>query len=37
MEVNINGNPGTGNRYEDVRMEQVGSYNPNARYITITA
>lgn len=35
MEVNINGNPGTGNRYEDVRMEQVGSYNPNAKEVHI--
>lgn len=35
MEVNIKGNPGTGNRYEDVKLEQVGSYNPNATEVHI--
>lgn len=35
MEVNINGNPGTGNRYEDVKLAQVGSYNPNAKEVHI--
>ncbi len=30
MEISITGNPGEGNRYNDVRMSQVGSYNPNA-------
>lgn len=35
MEININGNPGTGNRYEDVKLEQVGSYNPNAKEVHI--
>lgn len=31
MEIDINGNPGTGNQFEDVRMQQVGNYNPNAK------
>ena len=35
MEIKIKGNPGTGNRYEDVRLEQVGSYNPNAKEVHI--
>ena len=35
MEINVNGNPGTGNRYEDVKLEQVGSYNPNAKEVHI--
>lgn len=30
MEISITGDPGEGNRYNDVRMSQVGSYNPNA-------
>lgn len=35
MELNINGNPGTGNRFQDVKMEQVGSYNPAAKKVII--
>lgn len=35
MEVNIKGNPGSGNKYEDVHMQQVGSYNPNAKEVHI--
>lgn len=35
MELNIKGDPGKGNRYEDVRMEQVGSYNPAAKKVII--
>ena len=31
MEIDIKGNPGTGNQFEDVRMRQVGNYNPNAK------
>lgn len=30
MELRINGNPGSGNHYDDVNMHQVGNYNPNA-------
>lgn len=30
MYVNITGNPGTGNKYNDTHIETVGSYNPNA-------
>ena len=35
MELNINGNPGTGNRFLDVKMDQVGSYNPAAKKVII--
>lgn len=35
MELNIKGDPGKGNRYEDVRMEQVGSYNPAAKKVIV--
>lgn len=35
MDLNIKGNPGNGNRYEDVRMEHVCSYNPAAREVNI--
>jgi len=30
MEIDIKGNPGKDNRFNDVRMSHVGSYNPNA-------
>lgn len=30
MDVNITGNPGTGNKYNDTHIETVGCYNPNA-------
>ena len=33
MELSITGNPGSGNRYEDVSMHSVGNYNPNAREV----
>lgn len=33
MNVNIKGNPGTDNAYTDVRMAQVGNYNPQARTV----
>ena len=35
MELNIKGDPGKGNRYEDVRMEYVGSYNPAAKKVIV--
>lgn len=35
MEININGNPGSGNRYDDVKIHQVGSYNPNATEVYV--
>lgn len=35
MELNIKGDPGKGNRYEDVRMENVSSYNPAAKKVII--
>lgn len=35
MELNIKGDPGKGNHYEDVRMEHVGSYNPAAKKVII--
>ena len=35
MELNIKGDPGKGNRYEDVRMENVCSYNPAAKKVII--
>ena len=35
MEIYINGNPGSGNRYDDVKIHQVGSYNPNATEVHI--
>lgn len=31
MDIQIKGDPGSGNRYEDVNMHQVGNYNPNAQ------
>ncbi len=31
MEIKINGNPGTANQFEDVQMQNVGNYNPNAK------
>lgn len=30
MEVDITGNPGSNNTYQDTRLDSVGSYNPNA-------
>lgn len=35
MELNISGNPGSGNHYDDIRMKTVGSYNPNATDVHI--
>ena len=35
MELNIKGDLGKGNRYEDVRMENVCSYNPAAKKVII--
>ena len=35
MDININGNPGSGNRYDDVKIHQVSSYNPNATEVHI--
>lgn len=35
MELNINGNPGTGNHFQDVTMKHVGSYNPAAKKVII--
>ena len=34
MEYNFKGNPGTGNTFQDTRMEQVANYNPNALQVT---
>ena len=31
MEIDINGNPGTGNHFDDVHIQQVGNYSPNAK------
>ena len=31
MDLTIKGNPGTGNKYNDVRVGQTGSYNPAAK------
>ena len=31
MDVKIKGNPGNGNSYEDVNMQHVDNYNPNAK------
>lgn len=30
MDININGNPGTGNTFQEVRITNVQNYNPNA-------
>lgn len=35
MQLNIQGDPGTGNRYDEVSMESVASYNPNAHNVNI--
>ena len=34
MEYKFKGNPGTGNTFQDTRMEQVANYNPNALQVT---
>lgn len=31
MEIDINGDPGTGNHFDDVHIQQVGNYSPNAK------
>lgn len=31
MEIDINGDPGTGNLFDDVHIQQVGNYSPNAK------
>ncbi len=31
MELNIKGNPGSGNSYNEVNIPHVGNYNPNAQ------
>ena len=31
MDLTIKGNPGTGNKYNDIRVGQTGSYNPAAK------
>lgn len=33
MDLNIKGDPGTGNHYEEVRVEHVDSYAPHARIV----
>lgn len=30
MDININGNPGTGNTFQEVHITNVQNYNPNA-------
>lgn len=30
MDLNVNGNPGTGNSYSETKLDNVESYNPNA-------
>ena len=30
MDININGNPGTGNTFQEVHIDYVQNYNPNA-------
>lgn len=34
MKLNIEGHPGTGNRYEEAHMGRVTNYNPNASHVT---
>lgn len=34
MKLDIDGNPGAGNRYDEVSMRQVGNYNPQARSVS---
>ena len=31
MEIDINGDPGTGNHFDDVHIQQVDNYSPNAK------
>ncbi len=33
MELNIKGNPGSGNHYDDVHIDNVDNYTPNARTV----
>lgn len=33
MKLNIKGNPGSGNRYDDVHIDNVDNYTPNARTV----
>lgn len=35
MNLKISGNPGTDNHFEDINMQHVGSYNPNATDVHI--
>ena len=35
MEIDINGDPGTGNHFDDVHIQQVGNYSPNAKQDSI--
>lgn len=33
MNLNIEGNPGTGNRFDHIHMQDVNNYTPNARKV----
>lgn len=35
MDIDIKGNPGTGNTYTEVKIQNVESYNPNATSVTV--
>ena len=36
MDININGNPGTGNTYTEIHVQHADSVNPNATTVTVT-
>lgn len=36
MEIKIEGNPGTGNTYQEIHIDTVQNYNPNAQTVTST-
>lgn len=36
MEINIKGNPGTGNSFTEIKIEHADSVNPNATTVTVT-
>lgn len=36
MDINIKGNPGTGNHYTEIKIGNVENFNPNATTVTVT-
>ena len=36
MEIKIEGNPGTGNTFQEIKIQHVENFNPNATSVTVT-